>query len=167
MLAERGSCGLGFVRDARQSVGVSGSGRGLLARGAPWLRGRASAAGSGGPLPGLSDLELPGRLLFGRRGVGGGCEPAGCASRARQAVFILKRAARFGRGSCGCVPCCCSPQLLWALRNLQPQKCGWTPSPFSVVRVGQASSDLCRKTYSCKASVPPVVQTIRTFVFGS
>lgn len=47
-----------------------------------------------------------------------------------QAVFILKRAARFGRGSCGCVPCCCSPQLLWALRNLQPQKCGWTPLPL-------------------------------------
>lgn len=165
VIARRGSCGPGFVRDARESVGVSGSGRGLLARGAPWLRGRASAAGSGGPLPGLSDLELPGRLLL--AGVGWVGAARQQAVHPGQAVFILKRAARFGRGSCGCVPCCCSPQLLWALRNLQPQKCGWTPSPFSVVRVGQASSDLCRKTYSCKASVPPVVQTIRTFVFGS
>lgn len=165
VLAGRGSCGPGFVRKARESVGVSGSGHGLLARGAPWLHDWASAAGSGGPLPGLSVLQLPGRLLL--AGVGWVGAASRQAVRPGQAVFILKRAARFGRGSCGCVPCCCSAQLLWALRNLQPQKCGWAPSPFSVVRVGQASSDLCRKTYSCEASVPPVVQTIRTFVSGS
>lgn len=118
VLAGRGSCGPGFVRKARESVGVSGSGHGLLARGAPWLRGWASAAGSGGPLPGLSVLELPGRLLL--AGVGWVGAASRQAVRPDQAVFILKRAARFGRGSCGCVPCCCSPQLLWALRNLQP-----------------------------------------------
>lgn len=87
VLAGRGSCGPGFVRDARESVGVSESGRSLLARTAPWLRGRASAAGSGGLLPGLSDLELPGRLLS--AGVGW----VGAASRQAvhpdQAVFIL------------------------------------------------------------------------------
>lgn len=49
-VAGRGSCGPGFVREARESVGVSRSGHGLLAHGAPWLRRWASAAGSGGPL---------------------------------------------------------------------------------------------------------------------
>lgn len=131
MLAWRGSCWPGFVHEARESVGVSWSGRGLLARGAPWLRGRASAAGSGGPLLGLPDLELPGRLLL--AGIGWVGAASRQAVRPGRAVFILKRAARFGRGSCGCVPCCCSPQLLWALRNLQPQKCGWGPPPPSVL----------------------------------
>lgn len=60
----------------------------LLARGAPWLRGRASAAGSGGPLPGLPDLELPGRLLLPGMGwVGAASRPA---VRPGQAVFYFK-----------------------------------------------------------------------------
>lgn len=165
VLAERGSCGPGFVRDARESVGVSGSGGSLLGMVRPGF--------AAGPLRQARVVLYTAFQTWNSLGACclAGVGWVGAASRQAmhpgQAVFILKRAARFGRGSCGCVPCCCSPQLLWALRNLQPQKCGWTPSPFCVVRVGQASSDLCRKTYSCKASVPPVVQTIRTFVFGS
>ncbi|MEJ1271566.1 hypothetical protein NN561_002407 [Cricetulus griseus] len=81
VLAGRRSCEPGFVREAGESVGVSGSGYGLLAHGAPWLLGWASAAGSGGrftrPLS-LGTLQAP---AVSRRGVGGGCEPAGCASR--------------------------------------------------------------------------------------
>lgn len=64
-VAGRGSCGPGFVREARESVGVSRSGHGLLAHGAPWLRplglcGRLGWSSN----PAFSVLELPGRLLL-------------------------------------------------------------------------------------------------------
>lgn len=143
------------------------SGPGLLARGAPCFRGRASAAGSGGPLPGLSDLELPGRLLL--AGVGW----VGAASR--QAVHP-------GPGCLYFKTCCplrarqlwvCSMLLLTAaaVGATQPSaaKMRLDPPPpsvlFGLARPPVTSAE--KRTVARLQSIPPVVQTIRTFVFGS
>lgn len=132
------------------------SGRASLGAG-PWPQGLAdlaSAARRAGALWGaaLRELEFPLLLPGCGSGVGGGSVPCR-GQRVRQAVhlggqdvFYFKTCNGLrGRGSCGCVTCCSHQQLLWALRNLQQQKCSaLPPPPFRVVGFSQTSSDLCR-----------------------
>lgn len=134
-----------------QGVGTRVSGCG------PWPQGLAdlaSAARRAGALWGaaLRELEFPLLLPGCGSGVGGGSVPCR-GQRVRQAVhlggqdvFYFKTCNELrGRGSCGCVTCCSHQQLLWALRNLQQQKCSvLPPPPFGVVGFSQTSSDLCR-----------------------
>lgn len=125
--------GPGFVPGAQGVGGRLQVGSWLPARGASGSATRPLRQARAGPSWGPRDLELSWGLPVARL-VWVGAD-SGQAVRPGQDVFILNRTAGSGRGSCGCVPRCFSPQLLWALRSLQRQKCGEVPSPFSVARI--------------------------------